>query len=199
MALESLVPLLVFAVVATITPGGATTLATASGARFGFRRSLPLIAGMVSGLTALSAATAAGLAGLLLAIPSLQLALKAAGSAYLLWLAWKIAGSGAPGIGPGGAAPTGFVGGLVLLAVNPKAWSMAFGAAASFSALAAEPWRLAALLASALGLSASVALTLWCLAGLVLARRLRTERQWRAVNGALGLLLATSAIPIWMD
>lgn len=199
MALEPIVPLLIFAIVATITPGGATTLATASGARFGFRRSLPLIAGMVLGLAALSAAAAAGLAGLLLAIPSLQLAMKAAGSAYLLWLSWKIASSGAPDTAPGSAVPTGFLGGMALLAVNPKAWTMAFGAAASFAALASNPWQLAALLGLALGVSASAALTLWCLAGLVLARRLRTVRQWRAVNGFLGLLLAASVIPIWME
>jgi len=199
MFLDSLAPLAIFAVVTTVTPGGATTLATASGARFGFRRSVPLIAGIVVGLSTLAAAAAAGLASLLLAVPSLQLAMKATGSAYLLWLAWKIGSSGPPNLDAEMAAPTGFLGGLLLLAVNPKAWTMALGAAASFSPLASGPWQLAALLATALGLSATAALTLWCIAGFVLARRLRTGRQWRAVNAVLGLALAASIVPIWME
>lgn len=196
---DSIAPLVMFAIAATITPGGATTLATASGARFGFHRSLPLIAGIVVGLSALAAAAAAGLASLILAAPSLQLAMKAAGSGYLLWLAWRIGRSGRPDLSAEMARPIGFLGGLALLVLNPKAWTMALGAAASFSALADGPWRLAALLAAALGAAAVVALTLWCLVGLVLARRLRSDRQWRAVNIGLGLLLAASVIPIWIE
>jgi len=72
MAAASLLPLALFVLTSTLTPGGATTLATASGAQFGLRRSLPL------------------LAGLLLAAPHLQLAMQLAGTAYLFWLAWKL-------------------------------------------------------------------------------------------------------------
>ncbi|MET7719061.1 hypothetical protein [Streptomyces sp. NPDC005407] len=77
---DAFVSPLLFAVVATITPGGATTLVTASGAHFGFRRSVPLIAGIAIGLATLAAAAAAGLAGLLLAIPSLQLIVMGRGT-----------------------------------------------------------------------------------------------------------------------
>jgi threonine/homoserine/homoserine lactone efflux protein len=87
MAFDALLPLALFVVVSTITPGGATTLATASGAQFGFRRSVPLMAGIAAGLASLAAASAAGLASLLLAAPSLQTAMRVAGSGYLLWLA----------------------------------------------------------------------------------------------------------------
>ena len=83
---NTILPLALFVVVATGTPGGATTLATASGAQFGFRRSVPLMAGIVAGLASLAAVSAAGLAGLLLAAPSLQIAMKVAGSAYMIWL-----------------------------------------------------------------------------------------------------------------
>ena len=54
-------PLILFAVVSTFTPGAATTLATASGAHFGFRRSVPLMAGAALGLASM-AATAADIA-----------------------------------------------------------------------------------------------------------------------------------------
>lgn len=189
--------LLLFALVATITPGGATTLATASGTRFGFRRSIPLMAGIAVGLGTLAAMAAAGLAGVLLALPALQTAMKVAGSAYLLWLAWKIALSGRPAVTDGPARPTGFLGGAGLLWLNPKGWAMAFGAAASFAVLAADPWRLGLMLGVTFALAAAVSLSLWCLAGLMLARLLHTDRQWRLVNAALGLLLAASILPMW--
>jgi threonine/homoserine/homoserine lactone efflux protein len=194
---NSIAPLILFAVVSTLTPGAATTLATASGARFGFRRSVPLMAGAAAALALLAAAVAAGLASVLLAAPSLQLAMRLAGSAYLLWLAWKIGRSGAPQFDTDVAVPPTFIGGACVLWLNPKGWAMAFGAAASFSVLADGPLHLAALLGSALGLAAAVSLCLWCAAGVLLARVLKTPLQWRILNIALGLLLAVSIIPMW--
>jgi len=76
---------------------------------------------------------------------------------------------------------------------------MALGAAASFAALASSPLWLAVLLGSTFGLAASVSLSLWCLARLLLARLLRTERHWRAPNAMLGLLLVGSIIPMWYE
>ena len=199
MASDTILPLVVFVVVSTITPGGATTLATASGAQFGFRRSVPLLAGIAVGLASLAAAAAAGLAGLLLAAPSLQTAMRLAGSAYLLWLAWTIAGSGPPNLRANMGRPTSFLGGACLLWLNPKGWAMALGAAASFAALESGPLQLAVLLGSAFGLAAAVSLSLWCLAGLLLARLLRTERQWQVLNAVLGLLLVMSIVPMWYE
>ncbi|MGF6776732.1 LysE family translocator [Paraburkholderia sp. GAS334] len=196
---SSVAPLLLFAAVSTVTPGGATTLATASGAQFGFRRSIPLMAGIAVGLALLAAVAAAGLAGVLLAVPALELAMKLTGSAYLLWLAWKIGRSGPPRLDMQLAAPTSFIGGACLLWLNPKGWAMTLGAAASFSVLATGPLRLAALLGSAFGIAAVVSLSLWCVAGMVLARLLKTPRQWRVLNVALGVLLAASIVPMWRE
>ena len=198
MNVDAILPLVLFVVVATISPGGATTLATASGAQFGFRRSVPLVAGIALGLGSLAAASAAGLAGILLAAPTLQLAMKLAGSAYLLWLAWKTTKAGAPHQGSGHATPTSVLGGACLLWLNPKGWAMALGAAASFTETANGPVALAMLLGSTFGLAATASLSLWCLAGQVLARLLQTERQWLALNAVLGMLLAASIIPIWL-
>jgi threonine/homoserine/homoserine lactone efflux protein len=196
---ETLFSLIVFVIVATITPGGATTLATASGTQFGFRRSVPLLGGIALGLASLAAIAAAGLAGLLRAVPALQLIMKVLGSVYLIWLAWKIASSGAPKQSANTLkTPTGFIGGALLLWLNPKGWTMALGAAASFAALTPDPVRLAAILGSAFGLAAIVSLVLWCTAGVLLGRTLRTDRHWRIANAALGVLLALSIVPIWI-
>ena len=93
---ELLLSLVTFAVIATASPGGATTLATASGMRFGLTRSLPLLFGIAIGLSSLVGVVAGGLGSLVMSWPVLQFWLKLVGSAYLLWLAWTIGRRGAP-------------------------------------------------------------------------------------------------------
>jgi threonine/homoserine/homoserine lactone efflux protein len=87
---------------------------------------------------------------------------------------------------------------LVLLWLNPKAWTMSLGAGAAYAGLAEDPLQLAMLLAAVFGSAAALALSLWCVGGAALGRRLRTAGQWRAVNGALGLLTAASVVLLWL-
>jgi threonine/homoserine/homoserine lactone efflux protein len=123
--------------------------------------------------------------------------MKIAGSLYLVWLALKIGRSGPPNLDLTMAKPNSFFGGAGLQWMNPKGWAMGLGAAAPFAALASGPLQLALLLGAVFGLAAALSLSLWCVAGTLLARLLRTERQWRALNIGLGLLLAASIIPMW--
>lgn len=196
---EQILSLALFVLVATMSPGGATTLATASGARFGFARSVPMLAGLATGVASVAALSGSGLGALVQSFPALRLAMKAAGTAYLLWLAWRIGKAGPPGSGAGGpSAPMGFWGALALLWLNPKAWAIALGAAASFGPPGAGPLRLALTLGAAFAVGAAASLTLWCLGGRLLAHALRTDRQWRVANAALALLLAASVLPMWL-
>jgi threonine/homoserine/homoserine lactone efflux protein len=183
---ELLASLATFAIVATVSPGGATTLATASGAQFGVVRSIPLLLGITFGLATLVGIVAGGLGSVVVSWPQLQLWLRIAGSAYLLWLAWTIGRLGSPNSKAGGPArPIGFVAGF------------AVAAASTHAGLSDNPYRLALLLGAVFGTAAALSLTLWCTGGLWLSRMLRTEGQWRAANTFLGLLLAASIIPMW--
>lgn len=182
-----------------MTPGGATTLATASGANVGFRLSVPLIAGIAVGLASMAAAAAAGLAGFLAAFPSLQIIMKLGGSAYLAWLAWRIGRSGAPQSQTDFTQPISFIGGVWLLWYNPKGWAMTTSAAASFTTLASGPGQLAAVLGMAFGFAAVFSLSIWCIAGQMLARLLKHDWQWRVLNTVLSLLLVASIISLWLE
>ena len=197
MSLESIMPLIAFAAVSTVTPGATTTLATASGAHFGFRRSLPFMIGVAIGLAGMAVAAAAGLAGLLLALPTLEFAMKLAGSAYLLWLAIRIGRSGPPHLDRSIAKPTSFFGALWIQLQNPKGWAMTLGAAASFAGLARDAAELAALLGLVFGVLALLSLMLWCVAGLLLARLLKQAWQWRILNITLAAALAASILTMW--
>lgn len=197
MSPDALLSLVAFAAASTISPGGATALATASGAHFGFRRSVPLLAGIAIGLASLAAAAAAGLAAAVLAVPALGLATRLAGTTYLLWLAFRLATSGAPRLDGALERPRSLAGGALLICYNPKAWAMTLGAAASFSGLADGPLALAAILGLVFGAAAMAALSLWCAAGLMLARLLTSERQWAVLNGLLAAMLVLSIVPMW--
>ncbi|MEQ8968224.1 MAG: LysE family translocator [Azospirillaceae bacterium] len=196
---ELLASLIVFALVGTLTPGGATILIAASGARFGFRSSLPLLLGIVIGLASLVALAGAGIGTLLQSAPALQTAMRIAGSAYFLWLASKIARAGSPNLDRGDAAePETVISGLVLLWLNPKGWTMALGASAAYSELAPSPATLALVMGGVFACAAGLALTFWCAGGLMLSRLLTTDRQWRILNITLALLLIASIAPMWL-
>lgn len=196
--LDTFLPLLLFVLVATISPGGATTLATASGANFGWWRSLPLLSGISFGLASMAVAAAFGLGGLILAVPELQLAMKLLGSLYLFWLAMQIALRGQPGKAAVTQKPSRFIAGVALLWQNPKAWAMTLSAAASFASITHSAESLAVLLGFIFAALSMASLALWCVAGVVLACVLKTERQWRLLNRFLGGLLIASIVPLWL-
>ncbi|MBY5868663.1 LysE family translocator [Rhizobium leguminosarum] len=194
---SALLSVIGFALVATISPGGATSLATASGAQFGFRRSLPLLAGISVGLGTLVGAVAGGLGAVVFAWSPMQLLLRIIGSAYLLCLAWMISRMSAPHAGSS-SPPTGFISGFMLLWVNPKGWTMALAAAAAYADLADNPVALGLILCFVFGAAAIFSMVIWCIGGLWLARRLTQPWQWRCLNLGLAMLLALSVIPMWL-
>lgn len=190
--------ILLFVVAATLSPGGATALATASGAQFGFRRSLPLIAGMTLALTGLAVAAVLGLSSLVLSLPSAELILRIVGTGYLLWLAWRTARGGAPS-SLDLAKPRRFHTGLLLLALNPKAWAMTLSAAATFADSAGGgPGGLAAVLGGTFLLCSTLSLILWTALGTTLARVLSRPWQWTVLNVTLALLVVASVVLMWL-
>ncbi len=102
MTMEWYVTLFGFAVLTCGTPGPNNLMLTASGANFGVRRTLPHLLGVGLGQPVLQLVLALGLYPLFERWPLLRLGLQIFGSLYLLWLAWRIAVAGAPGIRPEG-------------------------------------------------------------------------------------------------
>jgi threonine/homoserine/homoserine lactone efflux protein len=85
--------LVAFSIVSSGSPGPNNVLLWASGAAFGFKRTVPHVIGTALGIGALALISAAGLAALVTAVPTLAFAMKIAASAYLLYLAWQVAGA----------------------------------------------------------------------------------------------------------
>jgi threonine/homoserine/homoserine lactone efflux protein len=186
-----------FALVGSITPGPNNSLLLASGSRFGFRRTAGHVAGTALGMGALVFLVAGGVGVALLAVPGLELALKVVGSAYLLYLAARIATSHGAG-GAVVARPLGLLGAVAFQFANPKGWLFALAAAGTFLPPGLPP------VAGGLAVAATCATVIlptaavWAAGGAAVGRLTDGGGSRRAVNVALALVLAASVAFIWV-
>ena len=128
-----ILPLAMFAFVSSVTPGPNNVMLTASGASFGYRRSIPHMLGICLGVVVMVLLIGTGLGKLFEAEPRIYTLLKYVGAAYLIWLAWKIARSASVDQGQSGNRPLSFLQAAAFQWVNPKAWIMAVGVVATYT------------------------------------------------------------------
>ncbi|MEO0994285.1 MAG: LysE family transporter, partial [Pseudomonadota bacterium] len=88
MLTETLAALAAFAFVTSITPGPNNLMLMASGANYGFRRTVPHMLGIGVGFVVMVIAVGVGLAAVFEAIPAVLTVLQALCVAFLLYLAW---------------------------------------------------------------------------------------------------------------
>lgn len=135
-----LAALLVFATAMAFTPGPNTTLAAALAANHGLRHAMRFVVAVPFGWGLLLLGCALGLGALLTAAPLLAGALKWAGLAYMLWLAWKLAKSATLGEADPRRFDMSFAKGVALQFVNIKAWTNALMISAGWITVAQPLW-----------------------------------------------------------
>ena len=192
-------PLYAFVLAGLFSPGPNVILLTASGARFGFRRTLPHILGVAVGVGIVAGVTALGLGALLVAQPALTVVLKTIAAGWILWMAWKLLASARAGARKAEERdrPFTFVQAVLFQWVNPKLWAIAVAAAAGFAA-GLPPLSEAMRLGSAFsGINLGVCL-FWTFAGSLLTYLLTTPRAWAVFNGTMALALALSAAMVFL-
>ncbi|MBW4708265.1 LysE family translocator [Roseobacter sp. YSTF-M11] len=123
----------VFAASQVGTPGPANMALMATGARFGFRAALPFVAGVALGKQLVIWPVGYGLMELAARAPWVFEMLKYISAAYIIWLAWKVANMRLGTTREAGSAP-GFLAGLIVHPLNPKAWAMIVGGFTAFVA-----------------------------------------------------------------
>ena len=121
----------VFAASQVGTPGPANMALLATGARYGFRQALPFMLGVAFGKQLIIWPIGFGLMELAERAPFIFLALKYISAAYIVWLAWKVANMRLSTKSVGDKAP-GFLAGLIVHPLNPKAWAMIVGGFTAF-------------------------------------------------------------------
>jgi threonine/homoserine/homoserine lactone efflux protein len=194
MITQQLAGLVGFAFVSSITPGPNNMMLMASGANFGLRRTVPHMLGVAIGFTVMIVLVGIGLVGLFEAWPPLFKILKVVSAVYLLWLAWKIATSPAPTSSGNDSSgrPMTFVQAALFQWVNPKAWTMALTA---ITVYAGTRNVLAVIgVAAVFGAINLPTVGVWAAMGQYLRRWMSNDRQRRAFNWGMAVLLVLSLV-----
>jgi threonine/homoserine/homoserine lactone efflux protein len=196
-----------FGFVTSITPGPNNMMLLASGLNFGVRRTVPHMLGISIGYVVLMLAVGFGLGEVLRGVPGAFFALKLAGGAYMLWLAWRIARSAPPREeGPESEAgsptasdarrPMTFLGAAAFQWVNPKAWVIVVTAVATYVA-PNDFVRDLTIVTGVCGLINLPSIGVWAVFGASLRRLLRDPRWLRRFNVTMAALLVVSLWPLF--
>lgn len=190
-------PLYGFVFLGLFSPGPNVILLTASGARFGFRRTVPHILGVALGVGVTAGLTGLGLTALLFSVPALAMVLRVIAFGWILWMAWQLAHRAPPGTPETDDRPFTFFEAVLFQWVNVKVWIVALTAAAGYPSGAgplAEAFRLGTAFS---GLNFFVCI-FWTAAGGLLAMLLTTPLAWRMLNRGMAVLLAVAGLMVFL-
>lgn len=192
--MQSLLPFLLFAFVATITPGPTNILALSHAARFGLRATWPLVLGACIAAALIVMLVGLGLGEALLRYPRVQLAMSWLGALWLSWLAWQLWRSAATPLNTeaGGQRELGPLGAALLQLVNPKVWMMAVAVVSVFAAGSEDKVARVLQLSLIFLLLAIPSMSAWALLGVGSARLLQSPKRMQCFNQVLALLLFVS-------
>ncbi len=190
MTYDLILPLMMFALVSSITPGPNNLMLLASGANFGFRRSLPHMLGISLGFALMALLVGLGLAQVFEVYPVLKLVLKVLSVAYMLFLAWKIANAAAPKAVDAVGKPFTFLQAAAFQWVNPKAWAMALTAVTVYAPN--QEFAVIAVVAAVFSVVNLPSVTFWAVLGQQAQRFLINHRRLRVFNITMAVLLVAS-------
>ena len=194
MTSETLLALCIFAFVSSITPGPNNLMLMASGANFGFRRTVPHMLGVGLGFVLMVILVGLGVVGVFQTYPAAYQGLKLISVLYLGYLAWKIANASRPEEADTTAKPLSFLQAAAFQWVNPKAWAMALTAVTIY----APSQEFSAILPVALVFGAInlPSVSSWTYLGQQMQRILNKPSRLTAFNWTMAALLLLSMVPL---
>jgi threonine/homoserine/homoserine lactone efflux protein len=186
--------LIPFAFVSSITPGPNNMMLLASGANYGFRRTVPHMLGISLGHSFMVLALGFGLIRVFDAYPLIQTALTYVSVAYLLYLAFKIATAAPVEKGAAKGKPFTFLQAALFQWVNPKAWFMATYAITAF---AADQTFWAVFVVSVIFAATNLpSICVWTVLGQQMTTWLSSPRRLAVFNWTMAALLVASLYPV---
>ncbi|MEM8728529.1 MAG: LysE family translocator [Pseudomonadota bacterium] len=194
MSYDIFAALVLFAFVSSITPGPNNLMLMASGANFGFRRTVPHMLGIGLGFTLMVLLVGVGLAQVFSQWPVLHQILKVVSVGYLLVLAWNVANSAPLRDGARAGRPLTFLQAAGFQWVNPKAWTMALTATTAYAP--SHTMAAMALVAVIFGAVNLPSICTWTLAGQQVSRFLTSPKRRAVFNWTMATLLVISLYPV---
>ncbi|HEY8359768.1 MAG TPA: LysE family translocator [Ramlibacter sp.] len=198
MSAAEITALLAFCTAMSFSPGPNTTLSTALAANLGLKKALRFCLAVPAGWTLLMIGSGLGLGALVLGVPALRWAVKLLGVAYMLWLAWKVAGSSQLAQVDASRLNVTFLQGVGLQFLNIKAWMLALTLTAGWVVNAAgqpatNPGQRLAIICCVMALFAFGSNFTYALVGSLLRQWLAHGRRLLWFNRVLALVLVVTA------
>ena len=196
--LKLFIALVSFYFVMFVTPGPNNAMLTASGIKFGFKRTLPHLIGIPSGHIIQIALVCLGLGKIFQIYPFIQEFLKYICSVYLLYLGYKIIGSFSEHK-KDSSRPLRLYEAALFQFVNPKAWTIATMVASGF--FPREENLFIAILFSSLtaAIVCFPSICLWALFGSSIRLMIKNTKIKKIIEYLLALLLVATAVIIVVD
>jgi len=194
-SLQLFIALVSFYFVMFVTPGPNNAMLTASGIKFGFRRTLPHLIGIPCGHIVQITLVCLGLGKVFQIYPYIQEVLKYVCAAYLLYLGYKIIGSFSEHK-KDSSRPLKLYEAALFQFVNPKAWTVAIMVASGF--FPKEEVLIIAILFSTLtaAIVCFPSICLWALFGSSIRLMIKNTKIKKVVEFLLAFLLLLTAIII---
>ena len=174
------------------TPGPGVLSLAGVGSAFGYQHGVRYLVGLFIGTNLVCLAVITGVAALMLAEPGLRFGLTVVSAGYLLWLAFRIAFAGTQLAFIERPQPPGIRGGVLLQAVNPKAYVVNTTLFSGFAFLSDQPaleMGLKLIVLNVLWVSIHI---VWLWLGVSLRRMNLAPRTQRGIN--IGMALAMLAV-----
>ena len=186
---------ILFVSIVSMTPGPNNLLLAASGANYGFFRTLPHMCGVIVGFAIMVVASGFGLGMILNEFPQVILPLKIMSVSFLLYLSWRVATGGAHVV-EGKSQPLTFLPAVLFQTINPKGISFLLsimGAQVSDAQpLFPQLIPLFILLPAFTVLSAVT----WTMFGTAIGKLMQSQGAFRVFNLIMASLLVACIIPI---
>ena len=177
------------------SPGPNVILMTASGARFGFQRTIPHIIGVALGVGVIAAVTGIGIGALVAAQPGLRIVLKVIACLWILYMALNLWRAD-PAKSRDTDRPFTSIEALLFQWVNPKVWAVAMSATAYVATL--TPFQQAMALATTFSSINLGVCTFWAIAGSVLSYLLTNVVAWRIFMRVMALGLVGFSLLLFL-
>ena len=190
-------PLFMFVLVGLASPGPNIVLLLASGARFGFRRTLPHVIGIALGVAVTAGLTGLGLGALKLRYPTVSFGLKLLAAGWIFYLGYRLYRSLNVPKAESRDRPFTIFEAVLFQWINPKVWAVAMAAAAGYG-LGQPPAQEGLRLALTFGGINLFVCLFYTNAGSWLAKLFNTPVLWHRFMTVMAALMALSALAIFL-
>ncbi len=194
--METFLPFVLFAFVASITPGPTNILVLTNSSRHGLLRTLPIMVGGCAGAALMVLIVGTGLGDVLTRHRQVQTVMAWVGIVWLTWLAWQIFSAPAEAIDPDKTSEgprLGLWSAASLQLVNPKTWMMALAVVSVFAGTDADRMLRVMWLSLVFFLVAIPCMTAWAYLGVSAAKFCRSAQSMKRFNQVMAVLLLVSA------